>query len=114
MLKKKRPWKSKKERFEEFLRPHHRLGYDHAAIGVCTFNRGAYSIAEGEFRKAVWLNPFEPKFKIHLAWCLYKLNNVNEAKEWALKTVAQNSENKEALELLKIIEKQSEGIEDSQ
>jgi thioredoxin-like negative regulator of GroEL len=34
--------------------------------------RGAYKIAETQLRRAIWLNPFEARFKTHLAWCLYK------------------------------------------
>jgi len=68
-------------RREELLRPSRYLGYEHDAIGVYTFNRGAYSIAEKEFRRAIWLNPYEPEFKIHLAWCLYKLKDFDQARK---------------------------------
>jgi len=74
---------------------------------VYTFNRGAYGIAETEFRRAVWLNPFEAKFKIHLAWCLYKCRNIKESKEWVLKSLKQDHGSKEALELLKLLDERS-------
>ena len=93
---------------EDLLRPSHYFGYDHDTIGIYTLNRGVYRIAESQFRRAIWLNPFEPIFKVHLAWCLYKLHNLQEAKEWALKALKQDSENKEALELLAKIESQLE------
>lgn len=35
-------------------------------------SREAFGIAESQFRRAVWLNPYEPDFQNHLAWCLYK------------------------------------------
>ena len=90
---------------EDLLRPSHYLGYDHDSLAVYIYNRRAYSIAEKEFRRAVWLNLYEPKFKVHLAWSLYKLNDIKGATDWVLKTLKQDSKNKEALELLELIEK---------
>lgn len=86
------------------MRPSHYLGYDHDTLAVYVYNRRAYSIAEKEFRRAVWLNPYEPKFKVHLAWSLYKLNDIKGASEWVLKTLKQDPKNKEAFELRKLIE----------
>jgi len=60
------------ERREDALRPSPYLGYDRARLAMHLVERGAYEIAESQFRRAVWLNPFEPRFKTHLAWCLYK------------------------------------------
>jgi Flp pilus assembly protein TadD len=48
------------------------LGYDRDALGMHLVEYGACEIAESQFRRAIWLNPFEPRFKVHLAWCLYK------------------------------------------
>jgi len=90
-------------RRDDLLRPSHYLGYDHDTIGVYTFNRRAFGIAEAEFRRAIWLNPFEPKFKVHLAWSLYSIKKLAEAREWVIKSLKQDSKNKEALELLKLI-----------
>ena len=64
--------KDRGERREEALRPCHSLGYDRDALGVHLVKCGAYEIAESQLRRAVWLNPFQPRFKAHLAWCLYK------------------------------------------
>jgi len=60
------------ERREDALRPCRYLGYDRDRLAMHLVERGAYEIAESQFRRAVWLNPFEPRFKAHLAWCLYK------------------------------------------
>jgi thioredoxin-like negative regulator of GroEL len=60
------------ERREDALRPCRYLGYDRDTLGMHLVSREAYRIAETQFRRAVWLNPFEPRFKTHLAWCLYK------------------------------------------
>jgi len=60
------------ERREDVLRPCPYLGYDRDRLAMHLVERGAYDIAESQFRRAIWLNPFEPRFKTHLAWCLYK------------------------------------------
>ena len=88
---------------EEFLRPHRRLGYDHDALAVYLYNRGAYPIAESEFKRAVWLNPYEIKFKIHLALCLYKLGFFIESAKLAediLKIKPQDEDIKKLLDIL--------------
>jgi Flp pilus assembly protein TadD len=61
------------ERRENALRPSRYLGYDHDSLGMHLVSREAYEIAIHCFRRAIWLNPFEPEFKKHLAYCLYKL-----------------------------------------
>jgi len=67
------------ERREDVLRPCRYLGYDRDALGMHLVSREAYRIAESQFRRAMWLNPFESRFRIHLAWCLYKQTRVAEA-----------------------------------
>jgi len=61
------------ERREDALRPCRYLGYDRDSLAMYLLERGASDIAEPQLRRAIWLNPFEPRFKTHLAWCLYKL-----------------------------------------
>jgi len=68
----KRKPKDDNDRREEALRPCRYLGYDRDALAKYLLGRGAYEIAESQFRRAIWLNPFEQRFKTHLAWCLYK------------------------------------------
>jgi tetratricopeptide (TPR) repeat protein len=67
------------EQREEILRPCPFLGYDRDALGIHLYSRGAYKIAETQFRRAIWLNPHEPLFKIHLAQCLRRLGKHEEA-----------------------------------
>jgi Flp pilus assembly protein TadD len=55
-------------------------------------SREAFQIAESQFRRAVWLNPFEAEFKNHLAWCLYRQNDLAEAREWAQKALDQKDD----------------------
>jgi len=80
------------ERRENALRPSLHLGYDRDALGMHLMSREAYRIAESQFRRAVWLNPFEPEFKNHLAWCLYKQNELAEAQKWAQKVLDQKED----------------------
>ena len=87
MTRKRLPALDQNERRENILRPSPRLGYDRDALGMHLMSREAFWIAESQFRRAVWLNPFEPKFKNHLAWCLYKQNKFAEAREWARKAI---------------------------
>jgi tetratricopeptide (TPR) repeat protein len=91
------------ERRENALRPSRYLGYDRDALGMYLLSRGAYKIAETQFRRAVWLNPFEPAFKEHLTLCLYKLGRDIEAYDWATKVLSlypDSLENKHLIELL--------------
>ncbi len=67
---------------EEALRPSRFLGFNHDQLGLYLLTREAYEIAESEFRRAIWLNPYEPSFPAHLAWCLYKQDKLAEAREW--------------------------------
>jgi thioredoxin-like negative regulator of GroEL len=94
---------SKKERFENIMRPNRHLGYDYFKVGIHICNKGAYKIAEVLFKRAVWLNPFEPKFKIHLARCLYHLNLLEEAHKWIIEALNQDLEDKDAQIVLKWI-----------
>ena len=70
------------ERREDALRPCPYLGYDRDALAMHLLERGAHSIAESQFRRAIWLNPFEPRFKVHLAWCLCREKRYAEALTW--------------------------------
>lgn len=83
MRKREKPLKKDaNDRREELLRPSRYLGYDRDELGMYLLSRGAYEIAESQFRRAVWLNPFEYRFLCHLAWCLYKQKRYQEAKNY--------------------------------
>jgi tetratricopeptide (TPR) repeat protein len=87
------------ERRENALRPSRYLGYNHDGLGMFLLSREAFEIAIHCFRRAIWLNPFEPAFKKHLALCLYKLGRYSEAYD-CLKQVPDNPENRHLLELI--------------
>ncbi len=84
--------KDKAERREEALRPSRCLGYDRDALGVHLAACQAYDLAEAQLRRAIWLNPFEPRFKEHLACCLYKQERYREAKECILRALEQKED----------------------
>jgi Tfp pilus assembly protein PilF len=54
--------------------------------------RGMHELAEAQLRRAVWLNPSEPAFKVHLAWCLYEQKRYTEAHDWAAQALAQKDD----------------------
>jgi tetratricopeptide (TPR) repeat protein len=80
MVRRKKDQRDQNERREDALRPHRYLGYDRDELGMYLLSRGAYKIAESQFKRAIWLNPFEVRFACHLAWCLYKQGYYTEAK----------------------------------
>jgi len=63
------------------LRPCPYLGYDHDRIGVHCLAKEAFGIAEGFFRRAIWLNPYEPRFVFHIAIALFRQKRHREALE---------------------------------
>ena len=67
------------EHREEVLHPSPYLGYDYDRLGVHMMEIEAFNVAENQFRRAIWLNPFEPQFKVHLACCLYRLKRYTDA-----------------------------------
>ena len=78
-MSRKRDNRTTEERREDALRPCPYLGYDRDRLAMHLLGRGALEIAETQFRRAIWLNPFEPSFKAHLAWCLYKQGRHDDA-----------------------------------
>jgi tetratricopeptide (TPR) repeat protein len=100
----KKDQRDKNERREDALRPSHYLGYDRDSLGLYLLSRGAYKIAETQFRRAVWLNPFEPAFKKHLAHCLFKLGRYTEALQWLSKLPDNEKTDEGSHTLLKLIE----------
>ena len=67
---------------EERLRPSRFLGYDRDRIGLFLLSKELYGVAEAQFRRAAYLNPYEGAFSQHLAWALFKQSTYKEAKRW--------------------------------
>jgi tetratricopeptide (TPR) repeat protein len=96
----------REERKEEALRPSPYIGYNRDKLAIYLLSRKAYKIAESQFRRAIWLNPYEPVFKQHLAVCLYQDGRYTEAKEWILKALEQKPDDTENHKILELIEQE--------
>ena len=89
---------------EERMRPSRFLGYDRDALGMYALQREMFEVAESQFRRAAYLNPFEPRFVQHLAWSLYKQQNYEEAKEHILQAIARKPDDPDSRHILTRIE----------
>lgn len=85
------------------LRSSPHLSYDHDKLGVHMMSCKAYDVAEVQFRRAICLNQFEPCFKIHLAWCLYKEKKYIEARKW-LSEIPENNMTETMQSIKRLIE----------
>jgi Tfp pilus assembly protein PilF len=112
MVKKRIDNRDENERREDALRPDSHLGYDRDVLAMHLMSREAFWIAEPQFRRAIWLNPFEAEFKNHLAWCLYRQNKIAEARQWAQQALDQKDEPNTRM-LLDLIERKNDCKEGS-
>ena len=96
-------------RREEILRPHAHLGYDHYVLALHMIQREAFSTAESELRRAIWLNPFEQQFTRQLAWCLYRRGQYIEAREWVVKALEQDPGDVTANDILRLVDTELKG-----
>ncbi len=98
------------EQREERLRPSRFLGYDRDSLGMYALQREMFEVAESQFKRAAYLNPFEPRFKQHLAWALYKQGRYADAKRCIVEAIGQNPLDKDSRQVLvKIEEKMGSG-----
>jgi len=95
----------REERRENALRPSSYLGYDRDQLGLYFNDREMPQLAESQFRRAVWLNPYEPDFKVHLAECLFHRKEYTEAAQWAREALVQKPDHQGAKLLLDWLEK---------
>jgi len=89
---------------EERMRPSRFLGYNRDSLGMYALQREMFEVAESQFRRAAYLNPFEPRFKQHLAWSLYKLGKYSEAKRCIVEALGQRPDDKDNRHILSKIE----------
>lgn len=73
------------------MRPSRFLGYDRDSLGTYALSREMFGVAESQFRRAVYLNPYEPRFKQHLAWSLHKQGRDAEALAGIERALEQDS-----------------------
>jgi len=90
-------------RQEEAFRPARFLGYNHNTLGVYLIERGAYRIAESEFRRAMWLNPYEPVFVANLAWCLFRQKRDEEAHDSLDQAMEQGPDNPQVRKIARLM-----------
>jgi len=88
---------------EEAFRPARFLGYNHNTLGVYLVERGAFKIAESEFRRAIWLNPYEPLFVANLAWCLFRQEREQEARESLDQAMEQGPDNPQVRKIARLM-----------
>lgn len=81
---------------EERLRPSRFLGFDRDRIGVFLLSKEMYDVAEVQFRRAAYLNPYEPAFSQHLAWALFKEGKLEEARKAIEESLRQNPNDKDS------------------
>lgn len=80
------------ERKENALRPCACLGHERDKPATYVLRRGMDGLAEVQLRRAIWPNPSEPAFKVHLAWCLYNQERYLEAHERPTQALEQEDE----------------------
>ena len=98
------------EQREERMRPSRFLGYDRDSLGMYALQREMFDVAESQFRRAAYLNPFQPRFKQHLAWALYKQGKLADAKRCIVEAIGQNPLDTDSRQVLvKIEEKMGSG-----
>lgn len=107
MIRKKQPKIDREERRENALRPCRYLGYNWDELGLYFVDKGADKLAESQFRLAMWLNPFEPEFKVHLAECLYHRKEYVEATTLVNEALELQSDHQGARRLRQWIEERA-------
>jgi len=90
-------------RRENALRPNPFLGYNRNMLAMHLIKCEAFSIAESELRRCIWLNPYEPAFKANLAWCLHKQRREEEARENLKQAIEQGPDNDEVIQVARLM-----------
>jgi predicted Zn-dependent protease len=89
---------------EERLRPSKFLGYDHDKLGYFLLKKEVFDIAEEEFKRAIYLNPYEPVFSQHLAWAYFKQKRFKEARDIIATSLETKPDDKDSQYILQRIE----------
>ena len=92
------------EQKEERLRPSRLLGYDRNSLGLYALQKGMLEVAESQFRRAAYLNPYQPLFLQHLAWSLYKQARYAEANKCIIEVLGQLPDDKDSVYIRSKIE----------
>ena len=92
------------EQNEERMRPSRFLGYNRDVLGMHALQKDMLEVAESQFRRATYLNPYEPRFKQHLAWALYKQGKWLEARRSILEALDQQPNDEDNRHILAKVE----------
>ncbi len=92
------------EKREERARPSPFLGYDRDKLGLYALEREMFEVAESQFRRAAYLNPYQPGFLQHLAWSLYKQEKYAEARKHIMEALRKKPDDKDNRYILSRIE----------
>jgi Flp pilus assembly protein TadD len=96
---------------EEQMRPSRFLGYNRDTLGMHALQNEMFEVAESQFRRAAYLNPYEFRFKQHLAWALYKQGKFSDARQFIMLAIDQAPRDKDNRQLLmKVEEKIGNGL----
>ena len=96
---------------EEQMRPSRFLGYNRDTLGMHALQKEMLEVAESQFRRAAYLNPYEPRFKQHLAWALYKQGKLSEARQLIMQALDQAPHDEDNRHILaKVEEKIGNGL----
>jgi Flp pilus assembly protein TadD len=99
------------EQNEERMRPSRFLGYNRDRLGTYALQKDMLDVAESQFRRATYLNPYESRFKQHLAWALYKQEKYSEARRFILEALDQKPYDEDNRHILaKVEEKIGNGL----
>ena len=94
------------EQREERIRPSAILGYDRDKLGLYALQKEMFEVAESQFERAAYLNPYQPRFLQHLAWSLYKQEKYAKARERIMEALAKNPDDKDSVYILSRIEEE--------
>jgi len=66
--------------------------------------REAFALAEPELCRAIWLKPYEPRFKEHLARALFMQGRRAEARAWVQRVLDGQPDSPSAQEILALLD----------
>jgi len=90
------------------MRPSRFLGYDRDSLGMYALQREMFDVAESQFRRAMYLNPYEPMFLQHLAWCLYKMGKYDEARRCIVEVIERKPNDMDSRHILARIQEKTD------
>lgn len=66
-------------------------------MGLYFMDREAYELAESQFKRAIWLNPYEAAFKLNYAVLLFRRKRFDEAKQVVSDVLGEDPKSRAAI-----------------